>query len=836
MKTLPTGWSTYIDGSFTVFYVIQIGVVVGGSFLYFSTIDSDDIPSWSWDHLGGGRIAKNGLGIVSYKVDVRNGGGLGIVGEFDFKLLNQDNYYDILKTYTGIDKASIWLKRFILEQEPVNWSDGLDVFLGIITDIDYDNDFIYFHCIVRESDHKTIPRTLIEEKEFSSFVIPENSQGKPVPMQFGELERVQDVTTKKWSGGSAEAIFVNADETIEDGPGIATGGGNNYLDDSSKSWTTDEYADKDLEIIGGEGQGQLLVIKENTSTRLTVYDRFQTNPAAEGSVYQISDTQWDMIISDRPIKEYLLNAGGEKQFWFWDDSAKLYIPLNSKVLSTDDFETLFPTMAGWRFFAGVIKKNQIEFFFAYPFTELSNIAGWSNPNNAIDWDNGTYASFVISGGSRTPLFGRFGTNLYDMLGEWNDCFAYCVAEHDFSGGDSLFETWMYNAAGNLVDPGGGMCGQDILSATLKYNNIPKMLYIPPSGFPDGANGILSNLEKNGAGNTVLTKGDWGSLNYNRWVECDFHSTDDCTIKIYELGLIFSKILQLNEKSKIYVSIKGRMFEDTWDARKTAADLIENPADVIEKILRDDLGVVAGAINTTDFDTVSGTDRSGWKLAYSIMKEINSINEIQKICEEVFCFYFVNHEGKHTIKALKTSGSAAKTLSWGDVRTEGDDRKSTFEVKQSPREQVFNEFFVHYDKDPATGDYQKVAFIKNPSAGSYSANYVSTMHSGSDLYGNESTYWGYCHTSYSTYGFTSTKHIYLDRIRDDVTAENVLAIAIKWFYLRKAETRFKTQLQNCDLEIGDLVGLTDKLREDTYFLYGIQEDLSRDEISLEMREL
>ncbi|MFC1502502.1 hypothetical protein ACFL6A_03725, partial [bacterium] len=92
------------------------------------------------------------------------------------------------------------------------------------------------------------------------------------------------------------------------------------------------------------------------------------------------------------------------------------------------------------------------------------------------------------------------------------------------------------------------------------------------------------------------------------------------------------------------------------------------------------------------------------------------------------------------------------------------------------------------------------------------------------------------TSYEEYGFVRTKHIYLDRIRDDVTAENVLAIAIKWFYLRKAEVFLKTQLQNVDLEIGDLIGLSDQLREGTYFLNGIDADCNLDEIGLWMREV
>ena len=53
---------------------------------------------------------------------------------------------------------------------------------------------------------------------------------------------------------------------------------------------------------------------------------------------------------------------------------------------------------------------------------------------------------------------------------------------------------------------------------------------------------------------------------------------------------------------------------------------------------------------------------------------------------------------------------------------------------------------------------------------------------------------------------------------------------------KAEAYLKTQLQNVDLEIGDLIGLSDMLREGTYLLYGIDTDCNLDEIGLRMREL
>jgi hypothetical protein len=44
------------------------------------------------------------------------------------------------------------------------------------------------------------------------------------------------------------------------------------------------------------------------------------------------------------------------------------------------------------------------------------------------------------------------------------------------------------------------------------------------------------------------------------------------------------------------------------------------------------------------------------------------------------------------------------------------------------------------------------------------------------------------------------------------------------------------LSHIDPEIGDLIGLSDRLREGTYFLYGIDTNCNLDEIGLGMREV
>jgi hypothetical protein len=63
------------------------------------------------------------------------------------------------------------------------------------------------------------------------------------------------------------------------------------LNDTSKSWTTNEYAGYALIITGGTGAGQFASISSNTDTQLTISGTFTTTPDAT-STYTICDEGW----------------------------------------------------------------------------------------------------------------------------------------------------------------------------------------------------------------------------------------------------------------------------------------------------------------------------------------------------------------------------------------------------------------------------------------------------------------------------------------------------------------------------------------------------------------
>jgi len=190
-------------------------------------------------------------------------------------------------------------------------------------------------------------------------------------------------------------------------------------------------------------------------------------------------------------------------------------------------------------------------------------------------------------------------------------------------------------------------------------------------------------------------------------------------------------------------------------------------------------------------------------------------------------FWKDANGKHTLRPLDLGETHDKALAKTDVLL--DNGVSTFGVKLSPLEAIYNEIYVHYDKDPATGDYKGVKFVKTPSEGTWDSGYSNFTSEGE-------TYWDYCHASYSRYGFTHTQHFNLDRVVDATTAEKIAKKVIEWLFFRVQELTFETQLQNCNLEIADNITLGPMGLDGVYKIFSIDENLSTDRIKIQARKL
>ena len=99
------------------------------------------------------------------------------------------------------------------------------------------------------------------------------------------------------------------DENMYDN-GLATGGGNNYLDDSGKSWSADQFNGAYIWIYAGTGRGQIRTISDTTSTRITVTTNWTTNPDATscyaigGGAALTGTDKYHLRISTKKVKCY----------------------------------------------------------------------------------------------------------------------------------------------------------------------------------------------------------------------------------------------------------------------------------------------------------------------------------------------------------------------------------------------------------------------------------------------------------------------------------------------------------------------------------------------------
>lgn len=115
------------------------------------------------------------------------------------------------------------------------------------------------------------------------------------------------VTNNTITGITEESLSFDQSNSIFIDGGTATSGANTALTDSTKSWTTNAYANYYLVIVSGTAVGQYQKIVSNTSTTLTVDGRWTANPDAT-SVYIITPAFIGNTVANNTIKNYTRNG------------------------------------------------------------------------------------------------------------------------------------------------------------------------------------------------------------------------------------------------------------------------------------------------------------------------------------------------------------------------------------------------------------------------------------------------------------------------------------------------------------------------------------------------
>ena len=333
---------------------------------------------------------------------------------------------------------------------------------------------------------------------------------------------------------------------------------------------------------------------------------------------------------------------------------------------------------------------------------------------------------------------------------------------------------------------------------------------------------------------VWTISNWTSDNPSEYVNivADYimwGTSEEATVNVKQLFIELLDELQNDIPIEIYSSAHGRMFGSWIDANSrnngyNQNDLIENPAYIIESILRDLIGLDSSEINYQSFDEIGNTTngkRNGWIFAFQILDQKNSLDIIDEICRDAQLIYFVDYQLKETIRELPLSGSTSvKSLSLSDYLLNGE--KSSFKVERTTFDKIYNDFEVRYGYNYATQEYEKRVFCNKDgrSQGVLQARQDD------------------CYNSYINYGFERKLVVESPYIRDDNTAIYLLSRLVLWFTSRKNKISFKTMLNGLDIELGDVITPYHPILfpSGDAVVTMIEYDLNRDLITFEARQL
>lgn len=168
---------------------------------------------------------------------------------------------------------------------------------------------------------------------------------------------------------------------------------------------------------------------------------------------------------------------------------------------------------------------------------------------------------------------------------------------------------------------------------------------------------------------------------------------------------------INVNSRIFVECTGRKFGSWIDegGRSNSYnenDLIENPAHIIESILRDELGLTASDVDVASFDSVGG-DLSSWDIAVNVTSIVRSDTLFGKIGFQSKIYTFFDSQGTAKIGILDATGTSND-----DSFGKNDIKRGKIFLIQGNMKQLINSIDVLWMAEIPEGEF---GYQKNSSA-------------------------------------------------------------------------------------------------------------------------
>jgi len=207
----------------------------------------------------------------------------------------------------------------------------------------------------------------------------------------------------------------------------------------------------------------------------------------------------------------------------------------------------------------------------------------------------------------------------------------------------------------------------------------------------------------------------------------------CEVSLYNVSLVYKKTQ--STKNSVYTSIKGRIFDDDWNGRKTDTSQILDPIDMIEHLKRLGNWTNYGATNefgkeyATEALIDEGSNRGSFdsnaldylrtaRPSLQISAEINEI--VQIICRDYWLVSLIESDsGAEQVLPVfqKDSTPPSLTITYGDI---------IGKVKKMyipPSKKIYCQPIVKYAYNNASKTYDKTIRITNTNKASYNSSYV-----------------------------------------------------------------------------------------------------------------
>jgi hypothetical protein len=224
---------------------------------------------------------------------------------------------------------------------------------------------------------------------------------------------VYDIATNAWTARSVTGVptswgttgqLVSTPSAVKVfATGTATAGGASTLTNGGKSWATNMWANYQVRITAGTGNGQIRTIASNTGTVLTTSAAWTVNPSTD-SVYSIE--------------------GNDDNFYLLGNNA---VTMYKYVVSTNTWSTLSPTAARSGAMAGGGTAEWVD-----------NVTGWDNETavahtSTLSRQNGRYI-YCFRGGAASTL------DVYDIAANtWISGLTYGGQLETFTVGSSAVD-------------------------------------------------------------------------------------------------------------------------------------------------------------------------------------------------------------------------------------------------------------------------------------------------------------------------------------------------------------------------------------------------------------